>query len=201
VSGFGSASHNASLILLKKFNLEPNKDVTLVVAGPTTDRLTAVEAGRIDATVLTASELPRARKQGLIEIYDMADLGVEVQGNGFATSRAFIKAQRDTVLSALKGYVEAIYYINRNRDESRRIIAKYLRLDDPEVLDATYNAFVKTVAKKPYPTLKGIQFLLDEVAAKLPNAKTAKPEQFVDLSLLQQLEKEGFFSEMAKRYP
>src|SRR5262245_14346141 len=43
VSGFGSASHNASLILFKKFNLEPNKDVTLVVAGPTTDRLTAVE--------------------------------------------------------------------------------------------------------------------------------------------------------------
>jgi NitT/TauT family transport system substrate-binding protein len=201
VSGFGSASHNASLILLKKFNLEPSKDVALVVAGPTTDRLTAVEAGRIDATVLTASELPRARKQGLVEVYDMVDLGVEVQGNGFATSRSFIKSQRDTVLSALKGYVEAIYYINRNRDESRKIIAKYLRLTDPEILDATYNAFVKTVAKKPYPTLKGIQFLLDEVAAKLPNAKTAKPEQFVDLSLLQQLEKEGFFSEMAKRYP
>jgi hypothetical protein len=57
------------------------------------------------------------------------------------------------------------------------------------------------VAKKPYPTLKGIQFLLDEVAAKMPNAKSAKPEQFVDLSLLQQLEKEGFFAEMAKRYP
>jgi len=131
----------------------------------------------------------------------MVDMGIEVQGNGFATSRSFITSQRDTVLSALKGYVEAIYYINRNRDESRKIIAKYLRLSDPEVLDATYNAFVKTVSKKPYPTLKGIQFLLDEVAGKLPNAKTAKPEQFVDLSLLQQLEKEGFFSEMAKRYP
>ena len=201
VSGFGSASHNASLILLKKFNLEPNKDVAVVVAGPTSDRLSAVEGGRIDATVLTASELPRARKQGLVEVYDMADLGIEVQGNGFATSRSFIKSQRDTVLSALKGYVEAIYYIHRNRDETRKIVAKYLRLSDPEVLDATYSAFVKTVSKKPYPTLKGIQFLLDEVAAKLPNAKSAKPEQFVDLSLLQQLEKEGFLAEMAKRYP
>ncbi len=201
VSGFGSASHNAALILFKKFNLEPNKDVALVVAGPTSDRLSAVEGGRIDATVLTASELPRARKQGLVEIYDMADLGIEVQGNGFATSRSFIKSQRETVLSALKGYVEAIYYIHRQRDETRRIVAKYLRLSDPEVLDATYAAFVKTVSKKPYPTLKGIQFLLDEVAGKLPNAKSARPEQFVDLSLLQQLEKEGFFAEMAKRYP
>ena len=201
VSGFGSASHNASLILLKRFNLEAGKDVALVVAGPTTDRLAAVEAGRIDATILTASELPRARKQGLVEVYDMVNLGVEVQGNGFATSRSFIKSQRDTVLAALKGYVEAIFYIHRNRDDTRKIVAKYLRLNDAEVLDATYQAFVKTVSKRPYPTLKGIQFLLDEVAAKSPNAKTAKPEQFVDLSLLQQLEKEGFFAEMAKRYP
>ena len=201
VSGFGSASHNASLILLKRFNLEAGKDVALVVAGPTTDRLAAVEAGRIDATILTASELPRARKQGLVEVYDMVNLGVEVQGNGFATSRSFIKSQRDTVLAALKGYVEAIFYIHRNRDETRKVVAKYLRLNDAEVLDATYQAFVKTVSKRPYPTLKGIQFLLDEVAAKSPNVKTAKPEQFVDLSLLQQLEKEGFFAEMAKRYP
>ena len=35
----------------------------------------------------------------------------------------------------------------------------------------------------------------------MPQAKTAKPEQFVDMSFLQELEKEGFFNEMAKRYP
>src|SRR3990170_8363098 len=53
VSGFGSASHNAALILLRKLNLEPNKDVSILVAGPTTDRLTAMSAGSIDATLLT----------------------------------------------------------------------------------------------------------------------------------------------------
>jgi ABC-type nitrate/sulfonate/bicarbonate transport system substrate-binding protein len=201
VSGFGSASHNATLILLNRFNLEPNKDVAVVAAGPTNERLSAVEAGRVDATVVTPPELPRARKQGLIEVYDMLELGLEVQGNGFATSRSFIKSQRETVLSALKGYVEAVHFVHRNRDEARKIIAKYLRSSDSEVIDATYGAFVKTVARKPYPTLKGIQFLVDEVAVKLPAAKSAKPEQFVDLSLLQQLEKEGFFAEMAKRYP
>ena len=200
VSGFGSASHNAALILFKKFNLEPNKDVAVVVAGPTMERLAAVEAGRIDATILTPSEMPRARKQGLVEVYDMLDLGIEVQGNGFATSRSFIRSNREIALSALKGYVEALFYIPRNREETRRITAKYMRTTDPEVLDATYDWFVKRVSKKPYPTLKGIQYLLDEVASKLPNSKSAKPEQFVDLSLLQQLEREGFFTEMAKRY-
>jgi NitT/TauT family transport system substrate-binding protein len=200
VSGFGSASHNAALILSKKFNLEPNKDVAVVVAGPTMERLAAVDAGRIDATILTPSEMPRARKQGLVEVYDMLDLGIEVQGNGFATSRSFIRSNREIALSALKGYVEALFYIPRNREETRRITAKYMRTTDADVLDATYDWFVKRVFKKPYPTLKGIQYLLDEVASKLPNAKSVKPEQFVDLSLLQQLEREGFFAEMAKRY-
>ncbi len=200
VSGFGSASHNAALILLKKFNLEAGKDVALVVAGPTMERLAAVEAGRIEATILTPSETPRARKQGLIEVYDMLELGIEVQGNGFATSRGFIRSQRDTVLSALRSYVEAIYFIGKNKDESKRIAAKYMRTNDQEVLDATYDWFAKSVAKRPYPTLKGIQYLLDELAPKVAQAKTAKPEQFVDVSLLQQLEKEGFFTEMAKRY-
>ena len=201
VSGFGSASHNAALILCRKFNLEPNKDVALVVAGPTMERLAAVDSGRIDATILTPSELPRARKQGLVEVYDMLELGIEVQGNGFATTRTLIRTQRDTALSALKAYVESIFYISKNRDETKRIAAKYMRTSDQEVLDATYDWFVKRVAKKPYPTVKGLQFLLDELAPRMPQAKTAKPEQFVDLTLLQQLEKEGFFGEMAKRYP
>ena len=201
ISGFGSASYNAALILLRKFGLEPNKDLSLVVTGGTTERLAAVEAGKTEATLITPSELPRARKQGLIEVYEMANLGVEVQGNGFATSRSFIRAQRETVLSALKGYVEAIYFIHRNREQSRKVIATYLRGADADVIDASYEAFVKTVSKRPYPTLKGIQFMLDELAVKNPPAKSVKPEQYVDLSLLQQLEKEGFFSEMVKRYP
>jgi NitT/TauT family transport system substrate-binding protein len=201
VSGFGSASHNAALILLRRLSLDPNKDVAILVAGGTIERLAAIEAGRIDATLLTPSEMPRAKKQGLVEIFDMMDLGLEVQGNGFATTRSFIKGQRDAVKSALKGYVEAIHYIYNKRDESKKIIAKYMRTNDTEVLDAAVGWFAKRVAKKPYPTLKGIQFLLDEFSPQFPQAKNARPEQFVDLSLLQELEKEGFFSEMAKRYP
>jgi ABC-type nitrate/sulfonate/bicarbonate transport system substrate-binding protein len=171
-----------------------------VVAGPTMERLSAVDSGRIEATILTPSELPRARRLGLVEVYDMLELNIEVQGNGLATSKSFIRSQRETVLSALRSYVEAIYFIGKNRDEAKRIAGKYMRSNEQDVLDATVDWFVKRVSKRPYPTLKGIQYLLDEVASKVPQAKSAKPEQFTDLSLLQQLEKEGFFAEMAKRF-
>jgi NitT/TauT family transport system substrate-binding protein len=199
ISGYGAATHYASTILVKHLKLEP-KDLTLVPAGPDAERLAAVLSGKIDATFFSSSAAPVAKKAGLTELLQIADLGVEVQGNGFATSRDYIKSNRETVKSALKGFVEAIYFIYANKKEAQKVFAKYMRTDNPAVLEESYEGYINTIPKKPYPTLKGIQFMLDMLAPQLPQAKNAKPEQFVDLSFLQELEKEGFFNEMAKRY-
>ena len=103
--------------------------------------------------------------------------------------------------AALKGYIEAIHFIFNNKQATQRVFAKYMRTNDPDVLEHSYQVYVKMTPKKPYPTLKGIQLLLDRLAPQMPQAKSAKPDQFVDLSFLQELEKEGFFTEMAKRFP
>ena len=200
VSGFGSATHYASTILVKHLNLEP-KDLALIPTGADAERLAALSTGKIDATFFSSSAAPVARKAGFNELLQIADLGVEVQGNGFATSRAYIQTNRETVKNALKGFVEAIYFAYANKKEAQRVFAKYMRTTDSAVLEDSYQGYVKMIPKKPYPTLKGIQFMLDMLGPTMPEAKSAKPEQFVDLSFLQELEKEGFFSEMAKRYP
>jgi NitT/TauT family transport system substrate-binding protein len=200
ISGFGSATHNAALILFKKFNLEPNKDVAFVPTGTGPDRLAAMGAGRIDATFFNPSEVPQALKAGLVEIIQMADIGVEVQGSGLATSRSYIKAHREIVKSALKAYVEGIYYIFASKQPTLKSLSKYMRTNDQEVLDYSYQHYLKRTPKKPYPTMKGIQNLIDMSIPQLPQAKSAKPEQFVDLNFLQELEKEGFYAEMEKRY-
>jgi len=201
ISGYGAATHFAALIVAKHLNLDPNKDMTLVPGGPDAERVAALSAGKIDASVFNSSTVPVAKRMGFIELVYLPDLGVEVQGNGLATTRAYIKSNRDTVKSALKGYVEAIHSIFNNKPATEKIFAKYMRTDDPEVLEQSYQVYVKTTPKKPYPTMKGLQFLLDALAPQMPQAKNAKPEQFVDLSFLQELEKEGFFNEMAKKYP
>jgi NitT/TauT family transport system substrate-binding protein len=200
ISGFGSATHNAALLLFKKFNLEPNKDVIFVPTGTGPERLAAMGAGRIDATFFNPSEVPQASKAGLVEIIQMADIGFEVQGSGLATSRNYIKAHRDVVRSTLKAYVEGIYYIFAGKQPTLRSLSKYMRTNDQEVLEYSYQHYLKRTPKKPYPTMKGIQNLIDMSAPQLPQAKSAKPEQFVDLSFLQELEKEGFYAEMEKRY-
>ena len=201
VSGFGSATHNAALILLKRFNLEPNKDVTLLPTGPAADRMVALNTGKVDATFFNPSEAPQALKMGFVEIIQMADLGVEVQGSGLATSRTYIKTHRQTVKSAVKAYVEGIHFFFTHKEAAQKSLAKYMRTDDQDVLEYSYQHYLKRTPKKPYPTLKGIQFLLDMAAPQIPQAKNAKPEQFVDLSFLQELESKGFFTEMAKMYP
>jgi ABC-type nitrate/sulfonate/bicarbonate transport system substrate-binding protein len=200
ISGYGAATHYASTILVKHLKLEP-KDLTLVPSGPDAERMAALLSGKIDATFFSSSAAPVAKKAGLTELLQIADLGVEVQGNGFATSREYIKANRDTVKSALKGFVEAIYFVYANKKDAQKVFAKYMRTDNPAVLEESYEGYINTIPKKPYPTLKGIQFMLEMLAPQLPQAKNAKPEQFVDLSFLQELEKEGFLNEMAKRYP
>jgi NitT/TauT family transport system substrate-binding protein len=188
-------------MLFKHLGLEPGKDVALIPAGPDAERIAAMMAGKIDASLFTSSSAAPARKARFNELFQVADLGVEVQGNGFATSRPYIASNRDVVQNALRGFVEAIYYIYANKKEAQKVFAKYMRTNDPDVLEDSYQGYIKMVPKKPYPTLKGIQYMLDLLAPTLPQAKTAKPEQFVDLSFLQELEKEGFFNEMAKRYP
>ena len=102
ISGFGSNTHYAALILLKHLNLEPNKDVALLPGGPDAERLGAMVAGKIDATLFNLSSAPVARKMGFTDLLQIADLGVEVQGNGLATSRAYIKTNREIVKAALK---------------------------------------------------------------------------------------------------
>jgi NitT/TauT family transport system substrate-binding protein len=201
ISGYGAATHFAALILLKHLNLEAGKDVILVPGGPDAERVAALAAGKIDASVFNSSTVPVAKKMGFTELVYIPDLGVEVQGNGFATTRAYLKGNREIVKAALKGYIEGINFTFHNKQAAQKVYAKYMRTNDPEVLEQSYQVYVKTTPKKPYPTLKGLQFLLDQLAPQMPQAKSAKPEQFVDLSLLQELEKEGFFTEMTKRYP
>jgi len=201
ISGFGAATHFAAIIVAQHLNLDPDKDIILVPGGPDAERIAAMSAGKIDAAIFNSSTIPIAKRMGLIELVKIPDLKVEVQGNGMATTRSYIKSNREVVKSALKGYVEGINFIFNNKQATQKIFGKYMRTNDAEVLESSYQAYVTTTPRKPYPTLKGLQFLLDRLAPQMPQAKTAKPEQFVDMSFLQELEKENFFNEMAKRYP
>jgi LysM repeat protein len=141
----------------------------------------------------------RAKKLGFPMLADLQMLGLEYQHTSIATSRALLKSKPELARDFMRAYVEGIHYAKTHRRESIEIIAKYLRTDDKEVLDDTYDSIIQTlVPEKPYPTLKGIQIILREFGAKDPAARSARPEQFVDTTILKELESSGFIDKLYK---
>jgi hypothetical protein len=77
-------------------------------------------------------------------------------------------------------------------------LARYLKISDPEILEATYQSYLQTTDRKSFPNMQGMQTALDEVARRVPAAKTKKPADFVNSRFLDELEKEGFYKQLYK---
>ena len=199
VTRYGSATDFAMRYALDKYGLDANKEVAILQLGNVPALLAAMEAGKIQGAMLSAPTSLRAKKMGYPMLADLQMLGLEYQHTSVATSRALIKSKPDLVRDFMRAYVEGIHYAKTHRKESLEVLAKYLRTDDKEVLDDTYESIVQTlVPEKPYPTQKGVQIILREFGAKDPAARAARPEQFIDVSILKELDGSGFIDRLYK---
>lgn len=199
VTRFGSATDFAIRYALEKYGLDVNKDVTILQLGNNPAQLAALEAGRVQGAMLSMPTSLRAKKMGFPMMADLQMLGLEYQHTSIATSKALIKSKPDLVRDFMRAYIEGIHYAKTHRKETLDVLAKYLRVDDKDILDETYETIIGTlVPEKPYPTLKGIQTILRELGAKDPAARSARPEQFVDLSIMKELDSSGFIDRVYK---
>lgn len=199
VSQPGSSSDFATRYALEKYGLEPGKDVAILQIGSQPARLAALEAGKIQGVMIAVPVTLKAKKLGFNILADLQMLGLEYQHTGIATTQELIKSRPDLVRSITKASVEAIHYLKTHRKEGLEILRKYIKIDDPEILAETYEGIALTlIPEKPYPTVRGFQVMLQELAAKDPKAQTARPEQFVDRSFVQELESSGFIGRLYK---
>lgn len=200
VSRFGSATDLGVRMSLAKVGLNAEKDVTLLQIGAQTARVAALQSKAVQATIITPPFTLTARKMGYNTLIDMAQLNIPFQLTALVASRAYIKAQRDVAMSVVQSLVEGIHFYKKEKEPSIKILSKYLQTTDREALEETYREIaLKIVPEKPYPTLPGIQTILDELAVKNPKAKRARPEEFVDMSFVKKLDDEKFFDRLYKR--
>ncbi len=199
VSRIGSSSDFATRYALEKYGLIPDKDVTILQIGSQPARFSALETGKIHGVMIAIPLTAKAAKMGYNTLADLQMLGLEYQHTGLAVTQNMIKTQPELVRNVLKAFVEAIYYMKTHRKEAIAILGKYLKTDDPEALVEAYEATVLTlIPEKPYPTLKGIQIMLREMGIKDPAARAARPEQFVDMTLMKELDSTGFIDRLYK---
>jgi ABC-type nitrate/sulfonate/bicarbonate transport system substrate-binding protein len=197
VTRFGSSSDFAMRYVLQKHGLRPEKDVTLLQLGGMIELATALSKRLIAAATLSSPADLRARKSGAQELVNMATTGVSFPQSAIVTTRSYIQAHPDDVLSFLRGYAEGIQRMTTDKTMAKKVIEKYTRETDPKILESTYRYGVDYIAPIPYPAKVGIAEILRQ--STHPKAKTANPDEFVDMSLVKKLEDSGFFRRVNQR--
>src|SRR5580765_1130831 len=191
VSRFGALSDLVIRRYLRKFGLDPGKDVTIVQVGGIPELLAAMKAGAISGGSLSPPVLTAAKKAGFKEFGDFESLDYKYPAVAIATTKSFIQRQRAAALNFLRAEIEGIHAIRTQKNFAVNVLKKYMRISDPEILEEGYRYALRFIQSKPLPTLDEIRAVLDEL-----KRLDAKPENFVDLSLMQELEKEKFFDKL-----
>lgn len=196
ITTFGSTSDQVVRFALKQFHLEPNKDVALLSFGAQPEVFAALQSGAVQVGALSFPLYPKAAKLGLRELVNYGQLGMEDINGTVITTRGFIAQQRDTVLRFLRAFARGMHRYRTDKEFSKKVLARYGKIDDEEILEGTWQDYAPTMQKSPRPSLKAIQFLIEN---QFPSKKPApRVEQFVDLSLVEQLEKSGLIDSLAK---
>jgi ABC-type nitrate/sulfonate/bicarbonate transport system substrate-binding protein len=199
IGRFGAAADWGLRLILRKLGINENKDVQIIQAGgggPAT-RLGAMEAKKLDATVLDSPQTVQARRLGFRVLADGADLGIPFLQGGLVTRRAYIRTNEDTVRRTVRVIVEAIHYAKTNREAALKVMQKYLRVQDREALEDAYESFVvKQFPRAPYAIPAAVQIIFELAAARDPRAKTADPQGFIDMRFVREIEQSGAIDQL-----
>jgi len=200
VSRYGSNSDYATRKILSKWGLRPDIDVAILqIPGGQPTRLGAVQQGQVAGLVAQPPLTSMARKAKLNFLASPADFGFNFYTNTpIVTRGAFIRDQRETVRRFSRALVEGIHVYKTQKEFSKKVIAKYMRINDAEAIEDSYQFFLPVVPAKPYPTLDGVKEVLIELGEKDPKARAAKAEEFVDMSFVKELDDSGFIDGLYK---
>ena len=192
VSRYGATSDFAVRLALKKWGLNPDRDVSILQIGTSQDTVRAMQTKMLDAGLLSGTASLIARKAGFRELGDLADLGLHYPMAPIGTTKSFIQKNEGLVKEFMLAYIEAIHDFKRNKEAALAVLKKYTRNDDREVLEDTYTSTASKYLALPIPTLDGIRTILTELSSTVPAAKNADPEQFVSYKVAREIETSGF---------
>mgnify|MGYP001166121022 CR=1 FL=1 len=191
VSRFGAATDFALRYAIRQWNLDAAKDLTVLQMGGVPEILAGIQAGVIDAGVLAQPTTLQAKKAGLRELVDLGNIGIEYPGSCIVTSKKYVRENRAETKNFLRAYLEGARGTLGDKIFASRVLAKYTRVTNPEVLEATYQDFAKYVQPIPRPTPAGVKLVLDQLVKSEPKAASVSPESLIDTSILQELQSEA----------
>jgi ABC-type nitrate/sulfonate/bicarbonate transport system substrate-binding protein len=198
VANFGGSNEFAVVLALKEWKI-PKDAVTLLAAGGSAVRLAAMEKKALDATVLPYDQALTATRAGMRVLADIPKLVPNFPDKVITMRRSFIQKDRDTAKRFLQAISEAIYQVSISPENGMAVLKKRLGVKDPKVVEENYNTYGRIFAFPPRVGRKGLEGVLEQIQLQTGEAKTEfELGRFLDESIIDELEQEGFFKTFVK---
>jgi NitT/TauT family transport system substrate-binding protein len=198
ISRFGSNADFAARYLLQREGLRPDTDVALLQVGNQANRIAAVETANADAAMLTPPMTLQARKLGMTLIADASKLNIPYSSLFFVSRRSYLAKNRADLVNFTKAMIEGVHYYKANKEFSMKVIGKYMKIQDREVIEENFREY--DFPLKPYPAKEYFALPIQEVGKKDPKVLKEDPERFADQSLVKELDASGFVDKLTKEY-
>jgi ABC-type nitrate/sulfonate/bicarbonate transport system substrate-binding protein len=192
VSGLGGTTDFATRLALREAGLIPDKDVTIRGIGGVPEIVAALRAKIVQAGTLSPPSSFVAQKAGFKILFDMSRLGVDYVASGLGVKKAALATSRTEAKQFVMAMIEGVKILTTDEEYSLRALAKHTRIADREVLKQSYDYLRPYYLRLPYPSVRAIKDTLDALAKDLPKAKDADPRDFVDHSIVKEIEANGF---------
>jgi NitT/TauT family transport system substrate-binding protein len=193
ITRYGSSTDFSVRYLIKKWGMEPDKDIKILQMGGQPEILAGLQAGAIQGGILSSPGDYKAKKAGYQLLIDFKKVGLDYPTVSLISARSFIKKDPQTVRRFLMAYSEATERLYRDKEFAMKVLGKYTRTEDREALESAYiyaTTFIERTPRLPY---KAVETILAQTAATDPRAKDHKAEDFIDPTFYNELEKSGFF--------
>ncbi len=193
----GNADYFALVAMLRHFGL-PASAVTIINTGNTPGQIAAVVGGHVQGAVVSPPNNVLAEKAGLHVFFDTSVLGDE-QNVGLAVTDAYARDHPDIVRGFIRACIAGIHRFIVDRPFAERVMRTYLKYTDPDVLAAGWTYYTRLFARVPYPSVPGIERVIDEVATLQPKAAALRAGDVIDRSFVVAIEKSGFIQKTYER--
>ena len=197
ITRFGTSIDVGARLALRHFGLVPEKDVAIVQVGGMESMVTALQANRIQAGILSYPAITQALKLGHRPLLDIASLGIPYAFTGMTSRGRLIRDDPDLVRRYMMAQTEAIARAKRDKSLALKVMSKYLRMANPAALAESYEIDVqKYMLRVPLTSLEAMKSVLDDLAGRIPKAKEADPRKFFDDTFVRQMQASGFIDSL-----
>jgi len=196
VSRYGSLTDMTLREALRHYKLTPDKDVTILQTGGEATRFAALTTGAIDGAMLSGDKKVQAEKMGFHVTIDLSQLPIYYPVNGVVASKKFLASNPESARNFLKSWVEGIKAYKTDKELSLKVLAKYLKLNDRDVLEKSYEIYRPVYKKVPYGDKRAVTFALEQMTGEIPNSAKLNAADFIDNTIITELEKTGFIDHL-----